>query len=287
MSLMTAIREKRRALRRPTRVGLPLLTLAISLLAAAHAWAGPPFVTDDPEPVDLHHWEVYVSSIYLHDASGTAGTLPHIEVNNGAAPNLQLHIIVPYAFAQGGCVGPLFGVGDMELGFKYRFLQEAKNRPMAGIFPLLEVPTGNAERGLGSGHLLAFLPVWLQKSWGPWTSYGGGGYWINPGGENYWLTGWLLQKDLSRALTLGGELFYTTPSDVGASSQFNFNLGGQYNFDEGHHLLFSAGRSLHGDIQLMTYVGYQWTFGPREPAEAGSGGQSGGSPSGSSGPTGH
>ena len=24
------------------------------------AWAGPPFVTDDPEPVEYRHWEIYL-----------------------------------------------------------------------------------------------------------------------------------------------------------------------------------------------------------------------------------
>jgi hypothetical protein len=43
------------------------------------------------------------------------------------------------------------------------------------------VPTGNAERGLGTGHTHGFMPLWLQKSFGKWLTYGGG-YWINPGG---------------------------------------------------------------------------------------------------------
>ena len=49
--------------------------------------------------------------------------------------------------------------------------------PQVGIFPLLEVPTA-AQEGLGNGHATAFLPLWLQKSWGKWTVYGGGGYGI-------------------------------------------------------------------------------------------------------------
>jgi hypothetical protein len=126
------------------------------------------------------------------------------------------------------------------------------------------VPTGDGGRGLGTGHLQTFLPVWIQKSWGKWTSYGGGGYWINPGtgNRNYWQIGGLLQKELNRHWTLGGELFYTTSAAVGVREQFNFNVGGQYNFDEGHHLLFSVGRSISGDTNLMSYAGYQWTFGP-------------------------
>jgi len=251
-----------------TRLLTGLLMFAVLILAANRALAGPPFVTDDPEPVDYRHWEVYLSSIYEHGAGGSFGTLPHLEVNNGVAPNLQLHIILPAAFSNipGGPM--LYGLGDTELGAKFRFVQEGKQTPMVGIFPLLEVPSGDAGRGLGTGHLQTFLPVWIQKSWGAWTSYGGGGYWINPGAgnRNYWLTGWLLQRDLNKNWTLGGELYYTTSSAVGVRDQFNFNLGGQYNFDNGHHLLFSVGRSISGDTDLMSYVGYQWTFGPHKSA---------------------
>jgi hypothetical protein len=84
----------------------------------------------------------------------------------------------------------------------------------------LELPTGSSSRGLGTGHLQAFLPVWVQKSWGPWTAYGGGDYWRNPGAGNkdYWLTGWLIQRDLSKSLTLGGEIYHTTPSVVDGES---------------------------------------------------------------------
>jgi hypothetical protein len=33
---------------------------AVALCASMEpAFAGPPFITDDPEPVDLGHWEVY------------------------------------------------------------------------------------------------------------------------------------------------------------------------------------------------------------------------------------
>ena len=56
-----------------------------------------------------------------------------------------------------------YGYGDTELGVKFRFLHETDYLPEAAIFPLLEVPTGNASDGLGSGHVQAFLPMWLQK----------------------------------------------------------------------------------------------------------------------------
>ena len=246
-----------------------LLIAAVCLVWIGRACAGPPFITDDPEPVELHHWEVYVSSAQERDPAGTTGTLPHIEVNYGPAPDLQLHVILPYAFSRPEGQGTRRGYGDTEFGAKYRLVQETPRRPMIGVFPLLEIPTGDAGSGLGAGHYRLFLPVWLQKSWGPWTSYGGGGYWTNPGAgnRNYWLFGWELQKDLSERLTLGGELLQTTPATQDGRSDFGLNLGGQYNLDEGHHILFSAGRSLRGDTEFMGYLGFQWTFGPEAPAK--------------------
>ena len=72
-----------------TRLSVPIFAAA-ACLAAAPAHAGPPFITDDPEPVDLGHWEVYGFSAGTHTAADTGGTLGGIEVNYGAAPNLQL-----------------------------------------------------------------------------------------------------------------------------------------------------------------------------------------------------
>ena len=168
------------------------------LFGAGAARAGPPFITDDPEPVDLGHWEVYGFSAATQVTGDMAGTLIGTEVNYGAAPNLQLHIIVPMAFDSPSGRPMQMGIGDVELGAKYRFINPGKDDwwPEVATFPLVEVPAGDASRGLGAGKTRVYLPIWLQKNFGPWTTYGGGGYWINPGvgNKNYWFTGWLLQS---------------------------------------------------------------------------------------------
>ena len=53
----------------------------------------------DPEPVELHHWELYLASQSFHDHDGWTCTAPHIEVNCGAISNVQLHVIAPLAYA--------------------------------------------------------------------------------------------------------------------------------------------------------------------------------------------
>jgi len=257
---------------RVCRPAFGALSLAAALLTAPPVRAGPPFITDDPEPVDLGHWEVYAFSAGAAGRGDASGVGPSVEVNYGAAPNLQLHVIANIAYDDPAGGPAVMGLGDTELGAKYRFITPGKDDwfPQVGVFPLVEIPTGDARRGLGAGYTQVFLPVWVQKDFGKWTTYGGGGYWINPGpgNRNYWFTGWLLQRQVTDKLALGAEVFHQTSSMVGRGDTTGFNLGGVYDFTEHYHLLFSAGQGglLYAvDAAAVTspityYLGFQWTF---------------------------
>jgi hypothetical protein len=228
-------------------------------------WAGPPFFTDDPEPVEYKHGEFYIASQYIHSQDGNSATLPHFEFNYGPLPNVQLHLIAPFQYIRPEGRDSQYGYGDTEFGIKLRFIQETDLLPMVGTFPLIEFPTGNSDKGLGNGQAQIFLPLWIQKSWGPWTTYGGGGYWINPGedNKNWWFFGWLLQREITKKLTLGGELFHKTISHEGGESSTGFNVGAIINLTEDHHILLSAGRDFDGPNLFTAYIGYQFTFGPK------------------------
>ncbi|HET7649112.1 MAG TPA: transporter [Gammaproteobacteria bacterium] len=237
------------------------LLLAAMLSFPVHA--GPPFLTDDPEPVPLHHHEFYVFSTLDRDDSSTSVAGPAIEYNDGIAPETQFHVVLPFARFSPHAGGSAFGFGDMELGIKYRFVKETSNRPQIGIFPMIEVPTGSAARGLGNGQAWYRVPLWVQKSWGSWTSYGGAGYTINhaSGMHNAWFGGWLLQHDVSDKLTLGGEVFRQGPDAYGSRGYSLVNLGGYYNFKPDFSLLFSAGHTFTGDSHQVAYLGLYWTWG--------------------------
>jgi len=240
----------------------------LGIVVAVHlAWAGPPYTTDDPEPVEYQHWEAYVASQLAHNADGWSGTSPHLELNYGAAPNLHLHLIAPIAFVAPSHGSTQFGYGDTELGAKYRFVEETEHLPQIGTFPLIELPTGDDKRGLGSGHVQVFLPLWLQKSFGPWTTYGGGGYGFNPGrgNRNWWFVGGQLQRQMSSALTVGAEIFHQTAREEGGESDTKFNVGAVYNVSETSHLLLSAGHTIQGPSSFQAYVAFLLTFGPGKP----------------------
>lgn len=237
---------------------------ALWLGGAAPVWAGPPFVTDDPEPVDAHHWEFYLASQHVKSGGDWSGTAPHIELNYGPVTNVMLHLIAPLAYDAPSGDSSHYGYGDTELGVKWRFLNETAQLPQIGVFPLLEIPTGDAAEGLGGGHVQAFLPVWLQKDFGDWTVYGGGGYGINPGtGNRDWgFAGVVLQRQITEHLLLGGEIYHRTADETGGRADTAFNLGTVVDFTEHQHLLFSAGRSIDGPTDFQCYVAWQFTFGP-------------------------
>ena len=231
-----------------------------SLIPAA-VFAGPPFKTDDPQPVEYLHWEFYVASEQQFMKQETDATVPQIEVNYGAMTNVQLHIVAPLGYVH-SLNGTHFGYSDTELGVKYRFMGETESSPQIGTFPLMEVPTGSANQQLGNGKIQIYLPVWIQKSWGKVTTYGGGGFWYNPRPDqkNWVFTGWELQYDFSELITLGGEICYQTSQSMESESSASFNLGGYVNLSDRHHILFSAGQTLSGESVITGYVGYQLTI---------------------------
>lgn len=240
-----------------------LIIILIYLSICVTAFAGPPFLTDDPEPVEYRHWEIYVASQGSFDRDETSLTAPHIELNYGVFPNVQIHLIAPFEYVKPEGEHSHYGYHDMELGAKFRFIQETDLRPQVGSFPIVVLPTGDKDKGLGSGEVQVFLPIWVQKGWGSWNTYGGGGYRINLGtnNKNYWFFGWEVQRDITKYLTLGAEMFHQTPSEVGGESSTGFNVGAIINFSDLHHMLLSVGRDFSGTNEPSFYIGYQLTFG--------------------------
>jgi hypothetical protein len=236
------------------------------ILVSIPAMAGPPFLTDDPAPVDFKHSEFYLFSTYDKAPGGKATALPAFEYNYGALPGVQLHIGVPFVRSAPNGESSESGIGDVEVGVKYRFIEETDTTPQVGIFPMAELDTGDSAKGLGNGKTWWRLPVWIQKSWGEWTTYGGAGYVINraEGQKNYPFAGWLLQKDVGEKWTFGGEVFARGKDAVDGQSTTLLNFGGYYKFTPDFNLLFSAGHSVSGESHTVAYLGLWWAFGGDE-----------------------
>ncbi|MDE3099575.1 MAG: hypothetical protein KGJ88_08870 [Verrucomicrobiota bacterium] len=263
---MTPKSPPRKKKSRRFKCGILPCIAAILYLARLSLLAGPPFMTDDPEPVDYRHWEFYFFGQGDHTPGGFNINGPAVELNYGVLPDTQLHLVAPAITTSADGASTAGGLGDTELGIKYRFVHETDRLPQIGIFPMAELPTGDADRGLGNGRTWFRLPLWVQKSRGPWTTYGGGGAALNsaPGRRNYPFGGWLLQRDFGRRLTLGAEIF-AQGADTDADHGFaTLNAGGYYNVTQHFSVLFSAGHTVAGDTHTFWYFGLYWTWGPEK-----------------------
>jgi hypothetical protein len=192
-----------------------------------------------------------------------SGTAPHVEVNYGAVPNLQLHIIAPMEFYHAPAEQTQYGFGDMELGAKYRFVGNDSSLIQIGLFPLVELPTGNASENLGNGKPQVYIPLWVQANFSKKiSSYGGGGYWINtvPGSKNYEFIGLQMQYQFVKPANIGAEIYYVTPQTVDGKSDLRFRVGSVIDVTDHHHIMFTIGRSILGDTSLLWYIGYQLTI---------------------------
>jgi hypothetical protein len=237
------------------------------LVAAGAAWAGPPFMTDDPEPLETGHSEAYVFSSYDRGPdSGRQTQAPAFEFNHSPYDDVHLHLMVPFTNAYPADGSAQHGLGDIELGVKYRFVHETDDRPQVGVFPMLELPTGDSGKGLGNGRTWGTFPLWIQKSWGDWTTYGGIGRAFNsaPGMRNYSFGGWLLQRKVTDALVLGGEVFAQGAATIDGRSSTFVNIGGTYSGLKvcgNCSLLFRVGHTVSGESHTGAYLGLYWEWG--------------------------
>lgn len=246
-----------------------ILLVAFASWPMQLAWAGPPFYTDDPVPIDFHHSEGYVFSAWDRASDGKEIAAPAFEYNYSPAPDVMIHSVVPF-LEERPIGGPhAYGLGDIELGVKYRFVHETAKRPQVAIFPFLEVPTGDANAGTGNGRAWGMFPVWLEKSWGPWTTDFGGGRVFNsaPGQKSHNFGGVLLLRSITKRLIIGGEIFAQGADTVGGDRTTLMTVGGYYTPKlrcGGCQVLFDLGHNVAGERHVTGYLGLYWTWGPAQ-----------------------
>jgi hypothetical protein len=263
---------------RGLRLGRRLIAVLLALCAGTMLRAqGPPYQTDDPVPVDLHHYEFYIFGGVDGTTAEIDSTGPAFEFNWGALPRVQLHAILPWGAAApsnnpvylpGGTGPTKFGLTDMELGAKIAWIKESRRCPQIGSFTMFEMPTGSSTDGLGVGKVWYKLPLWLQKNSGKWLFDGGAGYQVVPqtGYRDFFYTGWLVKRALSEQWELGAEVFAHGREGYAAAqteASTMIDVGGYYHLkrNTNEQILFCYGHSVAGQTENYAYVGMYWTWG--------------------------
>jgi hypothetical protein len=233
---------------------LAAVTLML-LCAFAAAKAGPPFVSDDPQPTDYGHFEIYTFA-QGSEAKGGTGSSFGIDFNYGALPDLQLTAVIPIDVASPAHGATVAGLGNVELAAKFKFLHQDDIGWDVAFFPRLFLPS--ASHAVGVDHVAVLLPIWLGRNWGDWSTFGGGGCVINRGGDSndYCLMGWALTRRVLPDLQVGAEIVHQGADSKGGRVSTAVGAGLIYDMSETVHLLAYAGPGLQNAAETARYAWY-------------------------------
>jgi hypothetical protein len=226
-----------------------LLLLALS----TGALAGPPYVTDDPEPTDLGQYEIYAFADGTFVRGGTAGETG-LDMNYGAGSNLQLTLVVPAAYEDASGEWTT-GLGNIEAAAKFRILHQDGFGLDVAVFPRLFLPSPDS---VGGRHASLLLPVWAQKDWGAWSAFGGGGCELNRGGtsRDFCLAGFAVTRQISPDLQLGAEIQHRTADTIGGRATTGVDAGFRYDASATYHFLGSFGPGIQNAAQTDRFSWY-------------------------------
>ena len=231
-------------------------------LSARSASAGPPYVSDDPEPTDYRHFEIYTFNNGTGTRAGTAGE-SGIDFNYGAAPDLQLTATLPAGFDRPAGAGASLGASNIELAAKYRFLHQDGFGLDVSVFPRVFLPSGS--NLIGDNHTSLLLPIWIQKDWnGGWSAFGGGGCTISTfRAEDFCQVGGVLTYQVLSKLQIGAELFHQTADSNGTPATSSVGIGWRYDLTDNYHLLGYVRRGIENTDetdQVSWYAAVLFTF---------------------------
>jgi hypothetical protein len=224
-------------------------------LFAEPAIAGPPYVSDDPEPTDYKHFEIYTFDTGIAARGGTAGE-SGIDFNYGAVPDLQLTATLAGGFARPAGASTTWGPDNIELAVKYRFLHQDGFGLDVSFFPRVFLPSGSDI--IGDNRTSLLLPIWIQKDWnGGWSTFGGGGCTVSElRAVDFCQVGGVLNYQLLPKLQIGAELFHQTADLVGIPASTSVGVGWRYDLSDTYHLLGYVRRGIENTNQTDQFSWY-------------------------------
>jgi hypothetical protein len=246
---------------RRLRVGLIVLGLGIT--AREFAFAGPPYVTDDTETPPRTNWEINIAYVLQRTGDPRSAQIPTFDFNYGLRDAVQLKFEMPVMYVSTNGASDEFGAGDAKAGVKWRFLEETAGRPQLAIYPAVSAPTGDESRGLGGGTFFLFLPLIVEKNWGPWMAYANAG-WVVPAKtkpNDYGYYGATLSRETVESLRIGAEIYGNGKTEPEGPKNVGWNAGLEWTIVDCFTLLASGGHSLRGEAGMTLYVGGQFHLG--------------------------
>ena len=233
------------------------LALAAAAAGGGTANAGPPYVTDDPQPTDTGRWEIYgfgSDTVFRRSVAGGSG----LDINYGGARDLQLSAVISAAYRTLTGASTTAGLADLALGAKYRFLHQRDGSwvPDVALFPKITLPTG--DRRFGSGRVGVSIPLWAERDVDGWSVFGGGGWTLNPGPGNrsYGFGGAAVTRQVAKRLLLGAEIYHQGASAVDARASTGLGIGASWQVAKRWSIIASGGPLIQHRATAGEYAAY-------------------------------
>lgn len=237
--------------------------MLFALAASLSVHAGPPLITDDTGTPGDGGWEINLPITLEQTRNQRTFEAPLLDVNYGLGERTQLKFEVPWVMLDRRDDGTTEGLGNSEIGVKYRFLDGGRHGTSMSIYPQLEFnnPTSSDERGLVDEGVRLKLPVQMTRSIGPFGFYLEAGYEFVEAEGDEWLYGVATGYPVNDRLELLAEVAGTASHDFG-DDELVFNIGAKVVLNDYLNLLLSAGRSFResssGEPELLGYCGLQF-----------------------------
>ncbi len=239
-----------------------ILVLAVLLLPAA-AWAALPLITDDAGTQGAGKFQIEAGGEYDRDRETIGGATiretDHIVTSTltyGVTDTVDIFVALPYqrVLVETGGVKTtdVSGISDTLFGAKWRFYE--KEGLSFAVKPVVSMPTGNDEKGLGSGKIDYGAYVITSKVSDPWEIHLNLGYIRNENmlGErnDIWHASLATVYTMVKSLKLCADIGADTNRDITSEVEPAYLLGGAiYSVGENFDISFGVKVGLNGPEQ--------------------------------------
>jgi hypothetical protein len=236
--------------------------------AASNAQGGPPYYTNDPGTPGNRNWEINLGYMpFLYNTQSITHT-PDVDINYGLGDRIQLTFENAWLRVKIAPDNAKYGLGQDQLGVKWRFYDNQKNGLAISIFPQVSINNLNhsVERGITPPGASVIIPIEFAKRLGPIDVNWEAGYQAVHLGPDGWITGLVVGHDISKKLELDAE-FYGLGRFNNSNNQQTLGAGARYKLRPPFILLLMAGRSVapahNGQPYFVGYFGVQFLLPPK------------------------
>jgi hypothetical protein len=235
---------------------------------AAFAQGGPPYYTNDPGTPGNHNWEINLGYMPFLYTAQSITHMPDVDINYGLGDRIQLTFENAWLRVVNPSSSPRYGLGQDQLGVKWRFYDNEESGFAISVFPQLSLnnPDNSVARGITPRSASLILPVEFSKKLGPVNLNWEVGYNYVHTGADGWLAGVVVGHDLTENLEIDAE-FYGLGTYHPSNGQQTIEGGLRYKIQPPFILLLMAGRSVQPSSneqpRFVGYFGMQFLLPPK------------------------